>query len=375
MRDRVTTFSELRIFSQNVNRNYGYMDSILSSDDYDIYNLLFIQEPPWRHVRAAPSSNSMEGEDVIGAPVSPAWGCIVRSSGLENPPRVAVWFNNRIKSLHPGYRRDIIDHRDVIILSLGLGADTVLLANVYSDAVHTAINLLHDKMLELPKLRFMCGDFNVRSDHWDPLGPAVNIHADRLEAVVDYLGLARSLPEQAGPTHFPYAEGLRPTVIDLMFVLDTEALAVRHSIEPEERGTSDHPPLIIILSAPGSQVPVTKWGIRKDSDEEASFLGDVASGLQALSMWRGSSIAEVDVIVSAISSVFSMAWASHAKESRLCKRSKGWWNRECSDAIACLDLWAALDGTYNAAEGRAVDLSFLDPLEPLPVRDLLRQKR
>jgi hypothetical protein len=156
--------SELRIFSQNVNRNYGYMDSLLSSEELDIYDLLFIQEPPWKHIRTAPSTSSPEGEDVIGAPLNPAWGCIVRQSGLDNPPRVAVWFNNRIKTLRPGYRRDIIDHRDVIIMSLGLGTDTVLLANVYSDAAHTAINLLHDRMLELPPLRFMCGDFNVRCD-------------------------------------------------------------------------------------------------------------------------------------------------------------------------------------------------------------------
>ena len=68
-------------------------------------------------------------------------------------------------------------------------------------------------------------------------------------------------------------------VVDLMFVLEAEALAVHHSIVPKERGTSDHAPLIGTLSSPGSQVPVTKWGIHKDSDEEASFLGDVTSGL------------------------------------------------------------------------------------------------
>jgi hypothetical protein len=32
------------------------------------------------------------------------------------------------------------------------------------------------------------------------------------------------------------------------------------------------------------------------------------------------------------------------------------------------DLWMALDGSYNAASGRQVDLSFLDPLPPEPVR-------
>ena len=102
MRERLQSFSELRIFSQNVNRNYGYMDSILSSTDYDIYDLLFIQEPPWRQIRSAPSSATMDGEDVIGAPTNPDWGCIIRASSLEDPPRVAVWFSNRIKTLRPG---------------------------------------------------------------------------------------------------------------------------------------------------------------------------------------------------------------------------------------------------------------------------------
>src|SRR6202035_617759 len=294
MRERVTSFSELCIFSQNVNRNYGYMDSILSSEDYDIYDLLFIQEPPWRRIRAAPSSSSMEGKDVIGAPMNSAWGCIVCASEVDNPPRVAVWFNNRIKTLRPGFRRDLIDHRDVIILSLGLGADTVLMANIYSDAAHTAINLLHDRMLELPKLRFMCGDFNVRSARWDPLGPAVNIYADRLEAIAERMGLSLSTPEEAGPTHFPYAEQLRPTVIDLMFIPEEETLVTHHSIIPEERGTLDHAPLVITLQAPRSQVPATRWDIRKGSDEEASFLEDVALKLQTLLQWEGSTIAEID---------------------------------------------------------------------------------
>jgi hypothetical protein len=77
MKERTQVFSELRIFSQNVNRNYGYMDSLLSSEELDIYDLLFIQEPPWKHIRTAPSTSSPEGEDVIGAPLNPAWGCIV----------------------------------------------------------------------------------------------------------------------------------------------------------------------------------------------------------------------------------------------------------------------------------------------------------
>jgi hypothetical protein len=196
-----------------------------------------------------------------------------------------VWFNNRIKTLHPGYQRNIIDHCDVIIMSLSLGTDTVLLANVYLDATHTAINLLHDRMLELPSLCLMCGDFNVRCNRCDPLGPTVNVYADCLLEVTSHLSLSLSSPEVEGPTHFPYAEDLQPMVIDLMFILETESLVLDHDITPEDRGTSDHVPLSITLSAPGSQVPVTRWGIKAGSNEEASFLGDVSESFQTLSKW------------------------------------------------------------------------------------------
>jgi hypothetical protein len=216
MRDRLKRFPELRIFCQNVNRNYGYMDTLLASL-YDEYDLLFIQEPPWRRIRSAPSSASRVGEDVIGPPISPNWGVIHRPSGLEEPPRVLVYFNVRIAALRPAFRRDLVDHRDVILFSLGLGAGQRIFANVYSDTQHTAVWILHEDLVALPRLHLMCGDFNIRHASWDPNGPEVCVHADRLMAVCDALGLTLSSPVEEGPTHFPYNEGLTPTVIDLIF--------------------------------------------------------------------------------------------------------------------------------------------------------------
>ena len=91
---------------------------------------------------------------------------------------------------------DIIDHRDVLVISLGLGADSVLLANIHSDAAHTTINLLHKRVLELPKFHLMCGDCNVRRSQWDPEGPENNIYADCLEAVAEL-----PLPSGGGGPH------------------------------------------------------------------------------------------------------------------------------------------------------------------------------
>jgi hypothetical protein len=137
-----------------------------------------------------------------------------------------------------------------------------------------------------------------------------------------------------------------------------------------------------------------------------------------------------------LSSAFSKAWDSHAKETRRGKHSNGWWTQECSDSIAmyrascdadnwvdyrrvmraakcdffedCINhvasinqrawdlmawmrkcnlltyeaisyrgvpcnslesLWDALDGSYNTAAVRPVDLSFLHPVPPMPLRE------
>jgi hypothetical protein len=83
MREHLECIAQLCICSQNVNCNYMYMDSLLS-DLYENYDLLFLQESPWWYIRAAPSSSSRDGTDVIGGPLNPNWGCLVRLSGLDS---------------------------------------------------------------------------------------------------------------------------------------------------------------------------------------------------------------------------------------------------------------------------------------------------
>jgi Endonuclease-reverse transcriptase len=422
MRDRLECIPQLRIFSQNVNGNYAYTDSLLS-DLYENYDLLFLQEPPWWYIRAAPSSSSRDGTDVIGGPLNPNWGCLVRLLGLDSPPRVMVYFSNHIANHRPGLHRDLVDHRDILLFSLGLGGDTLFYANVYLESQHTAILWLFDHVLELPALQLMCGDFNVRHRSWDPGGPETSVHADRLLMAAGGCGLALGLPTMAGLTHFSPQWGFGDTVIDLMFIWVEDSLVLRYNIRVDVRGQSDHVPLTVVLPGPESYIPATRWTISADSDEEEAYLVAVLSRLQPLLQWRGDSMAEIDEVVKAISDVFATAWSAHAKEKCLSKNSKGWWTGACSHNLAtfrashvdedwkqyhhtmraakqkffdgrihkvassdqrpwvkecnllsheaisyrgapCVgldDLWMALDGSYNAASGRQVDLSFLDP--------------
>ena len=60
----------LCIYSQNVQKNYVLVDSLLESQK-DLYDILFIQEPLWNFIQFAPSTLSSGGQEVISALIHP----------------------------------------------------------------------------------------------------------------------------------------------------------------------------------------------------------------------------------------------------------------------------------------------------------------
>jgi len=50
-----------------------------------------------------------------------------------------AFVSKRLKKLRPSMQTDLIDHRDIFVLSLFQGNDTYNLMNVYSDNDKTAI--------------------------------------------------------------------------------------------------------------------------------------------------------------------------------------------------------------------------------------------
>ena len=56
--------TKLRIYSQNVRKNYALVDTFLESQK-DHYDIFFVQEPPWNFIRYALSTVSLEGDKVV----------------------------------------------------------------------------------------------------------------------------------------------------------------------------------------------------------------------------------------------------------------------------------------------------------------------
>ena len=112
----VEPVERVRVWNQNVQKNSLHVDVLLASLGTS-YDIIFIQEPPFRETRRAPSAHNREGEAVIGAPVHPEWLYLVQpQKPREKPPRVMAYVSKRLQRLRPSMRFDLVDHPDILIL-------------------------------------------------------------------------------------------------------------------------------------------------------------------------------------------------------------------------------------------------------------------
>lgn len=132
----------------------------------DSFDVLVIQEPPWKEICKTISSATPKGEAVVGAPKHPEWVSMVRGPGSGPKPRIMMYVHTRLAKLRPSLRRDLINHRDISVVSFFGRAGCVNIMNVYSDGRNTAIYLLKEKMDDLPPLAYVGGDFNCHLEVW-----------------------------------------------------------------------------------------------------------------------------------------------------------------------------------------------------------------
>ncbi|CAA7267600.1 unnamed protein product [Cyclocybe aegerita] len=157
------------------------------------------QETPWNFIRHAPSITSMEGDEVISAPKHPDWLQMVCIKEGE-VPHVIAYISTRLSCYRPAMRRDIVDHRDILVLSLFSGGKVLNLMNVYSDDQHTAIEHLAARVHSLPPFIYMAGDFNCVLTTWDDYDHGESSTAISLRDTASQIGLEWARPSNHGPT-------------------------------------------------------------------------------------------------------------------------------------------------------------------------------
>ncbi|CAA7258924.1 unnamed protein product [Cyclocybe aegerita] len=180
-------------------------------------------------------SKYMEGDEVIGAPKHPDWLQMVRIKEGE-VPRVIAYVSTRLSRYRPAMRRDIVDHCNILVLSLFSGGEVLNLMNVYSDDQHTAIEHLAARVHSLPPFIYMAGDFNCDT--------------------ASQIGLEWARPSNHGPTRISPNPNQRSNVLDLVFLAPSEILISMPRLEHD------------------LQAPATKEGVEALADAIATAFSD-----------------------------------------------------------------------------------------------------
>jgi len=232
-----------------------------------------------------------------------------------------AFIHSHFSRLRFSLRRDVVDHRDILLLSFFNRGECYFFMNVYSDDCHSAIKFMLDQIIDIPNLLYMGGDFNIRDVKWDP---SVSLHSVTSQALVDLansLGLVHLLPELPVPTHYSDTDGHANSVIDLIF-LGMSYAQVLHHIKPDLRQSSDHAPLLVNLSISPENIGFSRKVLKHNSDKENDFLSFVTIGLHALNFSRLDSVDNLDLLSKAVSRVISNTCDTNARNITVTTQSK-----------------------------------------------------
>ena len=322
----------LRIFSQNVQKNSLIVNTILESQIQ--FDIIFIQEPPWSKICKIPSSSSSEGEDLIETTHYPNWLLFARIPvDRLDFPRVITYINICLSSLRFSLCSDIINHRDILLISFLNDHVCYYIMNIYSDSSHMALKYLKNTEVNIDNILAMTGDFNIRDSLWDTAFPHHSTISDDLIIVADSFNLALSSPTNPCPTRYSDTVGGANSIIDLMFLQYGSSKLNQHSIHPDSCLASDHTSLTITISIADEIVSTSKLSIPQNSKQETAFVKEIIVIFKNLETSNITNKDNLENTVNYLKALIKQAWTKNAKRSRIMKHSKQWWTVECGRSL------------------------------------------
>ena len=207
----------LKIFSQNVCKNSLIINTLL--DTLNQFDIILIQEPPWSEIRKIPSTANSNGKPLMGTSHHPNWISFARIPSYEKDfPRVITYVNIPLSSLCFLLCKDIINHRDISLISFFNNNVCYYIMNVYSDSSHTALKYLKDTEVNIDNIVLMTDDFNITDSLWDSSFPFHSSLSDDLIIIADSFNLALSTLTNPCPTRYSDTAGESNSMIDLIFL-------------------------------------------------------------------------------------------------------------------------------------------------------------
>ena len=244
-----------------------------------------------------------------------------------------MYINMRLLSLRFSFRKDIVNHRDIILISFFNNNSTFWIINIYSDSSHTALKYFKDTKVNLSNLLIMAGDFNIRDSFWDPAFPHHSHLCDDLLIVANSFNLELSCPTNNIPTRYSDSDSGSNSTINLMFLRCSLKELNSHSILPDLRLSLDHALLIVIIGIVEEYIDSFKFSIAKNSKEESRFIEEVMHAIKSINADDLVNSFKLKETTTSLALTINHAWKANSKQIKITKRSKSWWNEECNSTL------------------------------------------
>ena len=197
----------------------------------------------------------------------PNWIIFARfPSDRLDSPRVISYVNVCLSSLCFLLCKDIINYRDISIISFFNNNVCYYIMNIYSNSSHTALKYLKDTEINIENVLFMTGNFNIRDSLWNSAFPFHSLVSDDLIIIADSFNLSLSTLTNPCSTRYSDTAEESNSVIDLMFLCCGSYELDRHSIHPENHLSLDHAPLSIEIPIIKEVIQSSKLMIHPKSD-------------------------------------------------------------------------------------------------------------
>ena len=250
-------FNDIKIFLQNIWKNNFIVNTILKvKTNFDI---VFIQELSWSTIHSISSSRNCKGESLIGVVNHSNWLTFTKISETKNDYlRVVIYVNIRLSSLCFLLHKDIINHRDILLVLFFNNNDVFWLMNVYSDFSHSALKYLKDTETCIQNFLIMTEDFNIQDSLQNPSFPHHFSISDDLLIIASSFNLNLFISTNQVLTRYSDNMNDSNSVIDLIFLCSSSSELDNHSIHPDQHLMSDHTLLTITIPIAEKSINSTK---------------------------------------------------------------------------------------------------------------------
>jgi len=206
-----------------------------------------------------PSSSNCKGEALVETTYHPNWLSFARTlANRSDSLRVLVYINIHLASLRFSLLKDIINHKDILLISFLNNHVCSYIINVYSDSSHSALKYLKNTEVNINNLLIMTGDFDISDSLWDLSFPHHSFISNNLLTIADLFNLALSIPTNLFSTRYSNTEDEANSVINLMFLHYRSNKPNNHSIHSNWCLSFDHAPLTIIIPITEKNISTSK---------------------------------------------------------------------------------------------------------------------